>query len=646
MNRLQAIVLVALVFCAKLLAADSRILPFISPVFGDHMVLQREKPNRIWGWTLPGATVRVEIAGKTSTSTAAADGRWQTEFTPPSVGGPYTLVVDGPQKVEFHDILVGDVWLCSGQSNMEFPLAHAHNGAAEVAAANFPGIRLFRTATQAAYSPAATLQGAWKVCAPDNISAKGGFSAVAYFFARKVHTETGIPIGLIQSAVGGSPAESWLSAEALHRLPEFRPALAEIARLKAKGGPEYGNYVNHWYDEYERGEKEKWSDEKFDDSSWKPTALKTGFADLGVPEFPAVCWFRREITLPDPLPDGTARIHLGVVEKMDTVYINGQFVGASSWVENPRSYPIRTDILRPGRNVVAIRVLKTKPDGGFTNPAKDLKIALGDGTSVALEGRWHGALSVDARPPHPLPIGYENYPSMPTVLFNGMIQPFTPLALTGVLWYQGESNQGRAEQYRILLPALIADWRKQFAQGEFPFYIVALPRFTARQEKPLAQAGGWTQIRGVQMEVGRTVPHAGSIVTVDTGDAKDIHPTDKQPVGERLALIALKNVYTRNVPCSGPTFSQLEQLPGALRIHFSNTEGGLVVKGGKLGEFAIAGKDLQWHWAEARIEGDTVIVSSPKVPHPIAASYAWQDNPLATLYNGASLPAEPFCTVK
>ena len=624
--------------CATVSSPNS--LPFVSPIFGDHMVLQRGKANRVWGWTQPGAKVRVEIAGQVAQAVAAADGRWQAEFNPPAAGGPYVLKIDGPQHVEFTDILVGDVWLCGGQSNMEFGLPRALNGAAEVQQASHPGIRLFRVGQKTAYGAAAVPQGKWRVCTPEAVTSDGGFSAVAYYFGRKINAETGMPIGLIQDAVGGTPAETWMSPDTLRQMPDFKPALSEIARLRARGGPEYGNYISHWYDEYDRGQPEGWGNEKFDDSAWKPTTLKGGFADLGVPATPAVCWFRREVVLPDPLPAGAAKILLGVVEKMDTVFIYGHWTGASSWVENPRVYPIGNGVLRPGRNLVAIRVFKTKPDGGFQSPSEGLKIVLGDDSSVALEGGWKAAISVDARPPHLLPLAYENYPTMPSVLYQGMLRPLAPLALTGAIWYQGEANQFKPQQYRTLLPAMIADWRALFAQGDFPFYIVSLPAFTPRRTEP--GTDGWTEVREVQALTARTVPNCGLAITVDTGDADNIHPTLKQPVGERLALLALKHLYGRDVVCVGPTFARLEPLPGALRLHFTNTDGGLVVTGATPGEFSVAGADRVWRWAEARLEGDTVVVSSPQVPNPVAVRYAWQANPLATLGNGAGLPAAPF----
>ncbi len=621
-------------------AATNAALPFLSPLFGEHMMLQRGKTNRLWGWAKPGEEIRIAIAGQEIFAVTGRDGRWQAEFIPPPAGGPYVLKIDGPQSLEFRDVLVGDLWLCSGQSNMEVGLTRALHGEEDAKAANFPNLRLFRVAQKAAYNPAAVPQGSWQVCAPEIFTTGGGFSAVAYYFGRKVHQETGIPIGLISDAVGGSPAESWMSPAALGAFPEFKPLLAETERLQKLDGPVYGNFVMHWYDEFDRGVAGDWGNAELDVTGWKSVSLKEGFAQLGVASTPAVVWFRREIILPDPLPTGQAKLLLGVIEKMDTAFINGKWIGASAWVENPRAYNVPADALHPGRNIVAIRVLKTAPDGGFRSPADTLKLTLSDGTTIPLEGEWHATISVDAKPPHPLPLGYENWPTMPTVLYQGMLQPIAPIALTGALWYQGEGNFQRAAQYRTLLPALIADWLSLFGQPNLPFYIVSLPAFMQRRDKP--GTDGWTDLREAQALTAATIPHTGIAITIDTGDANDIHPKDKLPVGERLALLALKNHYGKNIVAEGPTFARFEKIANTIQVHFTHTDGGLVVKGEKLGEFSLAGADHVWHWADAKIDGDTVIVSSPAVPEPVAVRYAWQANPLATLYNGAGLPAAPF----
>lgn len=641
------LLVLAPIFSVGALAAEPAagpVRPLVSPIFSDHMVLQQGKPNRIWGWTTAGAKVSVAIAdgGETFTTVsaaAAADGRWQAEFAAPPAGGPYSLTVEGPTRVELRDVLVGEVWFCGGQSNMNWGLAASRDGAAEVAAANHPQIRFFRVPQTVSYSATEFPTGSWKVCTPESA---GGLSGVAYYFARRLQAELKVPVGLVQCAVGGTPSETWTSAETLQRFPEFAPAVAEIERLRARGGAEYGNYIMHWYDEYEGGKERTWSQTDFADRDWKPVKLPGGFADLGVPATPAVAWFRREVVLPDPLPAGAAKILLGVVEKMDTTYVNGRWVGASSWVENPRAYPLGADVLRAGRNVIAIRVLKTKPDGGFQSGADALQLVLGDGTKIPLAGEWRGAVSVDARPPHPLPLGFENYPTMPTVLYRGMVRPVAPLSLAGFLWYQGEANFTRAHQYRALLPAMIGDWRDAFQQGELPFHIVSLPAYMARKTTP--GDDWWAELRDAQEFTARSVRNTGLVVTYDTGEANDIHPRDKQPVGERLALRALHDTYRRGVVANGPAAVSALVEGGAVRISFTNTAGGLVGKGERLEEFAIAGADRKWVWADARIEGDSVIVSSPQVPRPVAVRFAWQANPAATLFNGAGLPAAPFRT--
>ena len=615
--------------------------PFVSPLFGDNMVMQRGKPNTLWGWSEPGDKIRVEIVGgKSATAVAAADHRWQVKIAPPAVGGPYTVRITGHETVELHNVLVGDVWLCGGQSNMGVPLRFSRDGAEAVKAANYPQIRFFSVAPHTAYHPTDSLSGSWKIVTPETAD---WVSSVAYYFARKVQQETHVPIGLVVDAVGGTPAEAWTSTEALQPLKDFDVPLAEVKRLADAGAPEYGNYVMHWYDEFDIGLKGNWSAADFDDSAWTNVKLPGGFAELGVPQTSAVAWFRKVVDLPNPLPAGHATLHLGSVERMDTAYVNGAEVGGSAWVENPRVYPLRETVLKPGRNVIAIRVLKTKPDGGFISKPEDLHIELGDKTIVPLAGEWKGKLSVDARPPHSLPLTYENWPVMPTVLYQGMLKPVAPMALTGAIWYQGEQNSERGYQYRKIMPAMIGDWRRTFAQGDFPFYIVSLPAFKPRSATPV-DGDQWAETRESQAIAAATVHNSCLAVTIDTGDADNIHPAEKQPVGERLALCALANHYGKHVVFAGPTYKSADRLSGQIRIHFTHTDGGLVAKGGKLAEFSIAGDDHKWYWAEARIEGDAIIVSSPSVPNPKEVRYAWQSNPEATLFNGAGLPAVPFRT--
>jgi sialate O-acetylesterase len=604
------------------------------------MVLQRGEVDTIWGWSEPGDRVRVQVGNKTASGVADADHRWQVQIRPPKTGGPYTVRIVGRQTVELHNVMVGDVWLCAGQSNMLVPLGGALHGADEVKAANYPDIRLFDVFGHSAYKHTGWIAGSWKVVSPKTAAR---VSAVAYYFAREVQKNVHIPIGLIVDAVGGAPAEAWTSAAALRPLKDFDVPLDLVDRLAADGAPEYGNYIQHWYDQYDVGLKGNWAAPDFDDSTWKPVTLPGGFAELGVPDTPALAWFRKEIDLPDTLPAGRAMMFLGIIERMDTVWVNGQEAGGSAWVENLRAYFMRPGMLKPGRNIIAIRIMKTRPDGGFMSKPEDLHLVLGDNTNIPLAGAWKGQLSVDARPPHPLPIGYQNWPVMPAVLYQGMLKPVAPLSIAGVLWYQGEENSTRAYEYRKVLPAMIADWRSLFGQGDFPFYIVSLPAFKQRSATPV-DGDEWAETRESQAITAASVANTCLAVTIDTGDPDNIHARDKLPVGERLAYCALARYYHKHVVYSGPTLKSAERLPSSIRLHFVHTDGGLRVKGQKLEEFSIAGEDRKWYWADARIEGNTVVVSSPSMPHPIEVRYAWQSNPAATLFNGAGLPAAPFRT--
>lgn len=620
--------------------ATTEPLPLVSAIFSDNMVLQRGKADTIWGWSRPGASIHVQIAGEDVGSVAGPDGRWRLKFLPPATGGPYTMkVTDGRRAVELRNVMVGDVWICGGQSNMELPLRFTDDAAKVAKQARYADIRYFRVADHTAYRPTHTLEGAWKVVSPRTAP---DLSAVAFYFGRELEQQTHVPVGLIVDAVGGSAGESWAGAAALEPLHDYDVPLAKLAEFEREGRPAYGNYIMPWYDRYDIGLKQKWSSPAYRASGWKTVQLPGGFAELGVAVTPAVAWFRKEITLPEPLPKGLTRISLGEVQRMDTVYVNGVLIGASAWVEHPRIYAIPAEALRPGRNLIAIRIFKTEPHGGFLGKPSDLQLTLADHTVIPLAGAWQGRISVDARPPHPMPAHFANWPVMPAVLYNGMLVPIAPLSITGAIWYQGEQNSPRGYEYRKLLPAVIASWRRLFGQGDFPFYIVQLPAFGARSAMPTDD--GWADIRESQSIVAATVPHSCLAVTTDVGDANSLHPGNKQPVGERLARCALARYYGKHVVDSGPTVVSVEPLAHSIRLRFENAKGGLVAKGGRLEGFTIAGRDRKWHRAAARILGMTVIVSAPEVPHPTQVRYDWQSNPAATLFNDAGLPAGPFRT--
>ena len=564
-------------------------LPLLSPIFGDHMVLQRGKPNTVWGWAAPGAEIRLTLDKHLARATAAADGRWSASVEVPAPGGPYELVVDGPgdQDRVLRDLLVGDVWLCGGQSNMDMGIALTRDVEAAIAAAERPGIRLFRVPSRAAYSPAEIPGGEWQRCTPDTIASGGwgGFSAVAYHFGRRLHEELGLPIGLVQSCSGVSPAEAWAGAATLRGLGDFDRKLDEIDRLRAAGAPAYGNFITHWLEEFDPGHKNNaWFAAELDERDWHPVALPKAFAALGVADTPALVYLRRTFVLLDPLPSGKARVRLGRIEHIDTVYVNGQRIGGSISAGGPCDYAIPDDVLRPGANTLVVRLLKTGSGGALPSPAGHPEFTLGDGTKIPVaEGEWRARLAVDARPPHPLPLGYEFWPVMPSVLYQGMIAPLQPLALTGAIWYQGESNIGRADQYRRLLPAIIADWRRGFGQGDFPFYIVSLAAVDPRRDQPGDDV--WAEFREAQAWVARATPRSGLAVAIDKGEADDVHARDKREVGERLALQALAGHYGKKLAASGPVFRSAEPVAdaSALRLHFDHVDGGLIVAGRRRG---------------------------------------------------------------
>jgi sialate O-acetylesterase len=428
----------------------------------------------------------------------------------------------------------------------------------------------------------------------------------------------------------------------LRPLHDYDVPLKTVAQLQAEGEPAYGNYIMPWYDEYDIGLKRKWFSPNYNDSAWTQVSLPGGFAGLGLPVTPAVAWFRRDITLPNPIPQGLSLIFLGEIQRMDSVYINRVHIGGSAWVENPRVYRIPPSVLTPGKNLIAIRIFKTKPHGGFLSPPSDFHLMLGNRKMIPLAGVWKGKISVGARPPHPMPLHFANWPVTPDVLYNRMLVPIAPLSITGAIWYQGEQNSPRGYEYRKLLPAIIGSWRNLFAQGNFPFYIVQLPAFGPRSATPTDDA--WANIRESQAIVARTVPHSCLAVTIDTGDPKSLHPGDKKPVGDRLADCALAKHYGMHVPYSAPTLSSVKRLHHAIQLHFKHTNGGLVARGGKLKGFSIAGNNCKWYWANATIHGKTIVVSSPSVPHPTQVRYDWQSDPIATLFNGAGLPAGLFRT--
>lgn len=611
---------------------------FVSPIFGDHMVLQRDRENVIWGWTKPGSTVSIRIAGIRAAGKAQADGKWTVRFKPPRTGGPYSMEIEGPEKRTLKDILVGDVWICSGQSNMEMGVTMVANAQAEIAAANHPQIRLYQVEHATSFKPVATPVGSWAVCSPATIGKGGwgGFSATAYFFGRELQRDLKVPIGLVQTCWGGTIAEAWTSKQGLSKMKDFEAPLRTIDEWMKNSGS-YCQQIDEWARANDAGSKAGYEAERFDDSAWSKAVMPNQFEKIGLADFDGVLWVRTKFALSNAVPSGDAVLTLGGIDDIDTTWINGKQVGFGGGVSIFRQYPLPKGTLKAGENTIAIRILDTGWIGGFNHDASNFNLRIGDKT-FPLAGEWRYTKEAELKSSSPVPANFEGNPNLPTALYGGMIAPLVPLSIKGAIWYQGESNAGRAMQYRTLMPTLVQDWRRVWGQGYFPFYLVQLAGFQGRQAQPGEDA--WAELREAQYLTTKAIPNVGMATAIDIGESNDIHPHNKQEVGRRLALEALRKTYGRKIESSGPVLKSWITENGSLRVKFDHAKG--LQSKGKLEGFAIAGADKKFVWADAKIEGESVVLSSPLVRRPIYVRYAWDSYPPTPLYNGAGLPAIPF----
>ena len=673
LRSLPALLLAGLVSNLSLASDAQSPKPFVHPLFADHMVLQRGKVDPIWGWTDAGQTVTVAIHGKTYHAVADSSGRWEAKVGPFKAGGPYTLTISSPNStVVFSDILIGDVWICSGQSNMEFGMGNLKNAQEEIQNANYPQIRLFgvpkfvNDEPQDLFGPmkdgkpgwpSGRVQ--WMACTPRSVQNGdwGGFTAVGYFFGRDLYQNLNVPIGLIQSAWGGTICEAWVSGDALEAMPDFAPALnALVARTQTERAgnviPDpYEKQMAAWYATNDAGSVpgREFSDANFDDHAWKMMKLPTYFELAGLPDYDGVVWFRKDVDLPENWAGKKLELHLGPIDDRDTTFFNGVKVGAKDFFDQSRDYTVPGDLVKAGHNVIAVRVLDTGGWGGLYGKREQMHLDVNgdsDAAPISLADEWRYQdtlpLSKAATPPPAPASSLAGNPNVVTVLFNGMISPMLPFGIKGAIWYQGESNAGRGRQYQTLLPTMITDWRNRFESGNFSFFIVQLANFM--DQKPAPGDSSWAEIREAQQIAAVKVGNSATASAMDIGDAKDIHPKNKQEVGRRLALCAEAITYKEKVEYQGPTFKKATFEDGKAMVKFTHARGGLVVKGDSLQGFAIAGDDGKFVWAQATVKGDAVILSSPEVSQPKAVRYAWADNPVANLYNQDGLPANSFRT--
>jgi sialate O-acetylesterase len=634
------LVSVCFLFC---FTADAQIR--LPALVRDSMVLQRDTKLKIWGWASSGENVKIHFNGRTYKTKAGIEGKWIVFIPAMKAGGPYTMDISGKNKITLKDVLIGDVWFCSGQSNMVHQLSlHDITYATDIAKANYPLIRHFTIATHTNLEgPVENMPAAyWKPAIPKDLPQ---FSAVAYFFARKIFQKYQVPIGLINASVGGTPIEAWTSEEGLKDFSSIVPI------IRKNKDTSYVNTVNRdaFNNRIQRKEKDKglsgplnWYDPNYVPKGWQNINIPGYWEDQGAKDLNGIVWYRREIFIPDSLANVPASVFLGRIIDADILYINGIQVGKTTYQYPQRRYRLPAGMLKPGRNLFVIRVSNTAGKGGFV-PDKPYYIQAGNDT-IDLKGSWQYKVGE----PFPPATGNTNAgivaQTSPTALYNAMVAPVVNYAIKGVLWYQGESNAENPAAYQQLLPALINDWRNKWALGNIPFLYVQLPNYMDVSYLP--SASNWALLREAALKT-LHVPNTHMTVAIDLGEWNDIHPDNKKDVGERLALGALKLAYGgKSIVSSGPIYQSSSINGNKISISFSSVGGGLIsVDGDELSQFAIAGSDKKFIWAKAIIEGDKVVVWNDEITQPVYVRYAWSDNPFgANLYNKEKLPASPFRT--
>lgn len=641
---------VAALSCVLLLFAPLAMAEVTLPaIFSEHMVLQKTAKAVVWGNAKPGERVKVSVADASAEAKADADGKWKVVLNLSQANdGPHTAVVEGENRIEIKDVLVGEVWLCSGQSNASYPMYGVANAAEEIKKAQFPKIRLFQVAVDPTLTPAVNCRGKWLVCDPASVK---DFSALGYFFSRGIHQELNIPVGMIQAAEGGTGAELWISRQGLAAEPELKP-LTDRLNAICERAKDWDPAARH-----ENTTDGKWSTREFSDSSWLDMELPQSWQNAGY-NINGQIYFRKEVLLPKQWIGKDLTLSLGRIGSFDETRINGVHLANTSEGQVFRKYTVPAAMVKDEHLLVAIRAANGQGWGGFFGEPADMSVSLaGEPTEkpVSLAGTWRFTTK-------------EGNAWIPTSLYNGMIHPLIPFAIKGVIWYQGESNGDwfleankahlspfygidRARQYRFLFPALIDDWRKSWGQGDFPFLFVQLPNQTKADHVPApGDRNDWAEVREAQTMTLK-LPGTAMAVTFDLNREGDLHPTNKADFSKRLEALALCKVYGKPVPCESPLYDSMTIEQGAIRVKFKNVVEKLVSKDGSslvgtptLRCFAIAGENKQWSWATAKIEGDSVIVSAPEVPQPVAVRYCWPAMGICTLFSSEGFPAAPFRT--
>lgn len=611
-------------------------------IIRDSMILQRDVPVKIWGWAAPNEKLKIVFKKKTYSAKADAQGSWIVELKPCPAGGPYTIDIStAKNKITLREILFGEVWFCSGQSNMVHQLdIHDVTYSKEIAAANNPVIRQFwvPNITNVNGPQRDISTGHWKSAVGEDVRP---FSAVAYFFALKLYEKYKVPVGIINSSYGGTPIEAWTSEPGLKDFPAQQALIAEnkneeLFKKKTAAAPPAPQPADAGL------ASPAWYDPTYQPKGWRPINIPGYWEDQGIRDLNGVVWYRKTIELTDKMTKGNSRIHLGRIVDADEVYVNGKKVGSTSYLYPQRRYRLPEGTWKTGSNTIVIRVSNYSGKGGFVPDKPYMLVAEND--TIDLKGTWFykvGSVFL------PQPTSGSNFQAQhqPTSLFNAMVAPFTNYSIKGFCWYQGETNTGNPGEYRHLQPALIHDWRKQWKDATLPFIFAQLPGYLDYTYLPSESSWAWLrESQAATLEVSNTA----MAVTIDLGEWNDVHPENKKDVGERLALVALNLVYKENIISSGPLFDTAIVYNDSIEISFKNTGSGLTTSDGEApADFAIAGSDKKFVWAKTRIEGNKIIVWSPQVSNPAFVRYAWADNPVnANVINKEGLPASPFRTDK
>lgn len=643
------LLLLALFFsgCHKSTSKSMLALPAL---ISNNMVLQQHAKVNIWGWANPNKKIKITSGWNNKSYTTKADksGQWLVNIETSEAGGPYSMTIESDTLIHLQNIMLGEVWLCSGQSNMEWPLSAAQQADEAIKNANQPGIRLFHVPRKIASQPGNKLDSQWNVSTPETAAE---FSAVGYFFAKTLFDSLRVPIGMIHASWGGTVAEAWTSKKSLLRLNYFKSYFEtfennpdnklslEQAIVKYDSINQVIEQLNNPENQQTKGKKEGWSKVSYNDDSWATIKCPSEWSineNIGI--FEGIMWLRKTISVPSTWNNTPLVLELGPIDELDETFVNGLKIGVNTNINNwnkNRVYKVPGQVHSRNKLTIAIRAANTYAQGGMIGQTEQLKIYPKNKPqeAISIAGTWKYKIEkrYPARPP-------QVDPNTPTYLYNGMIHPLINMTIKGVIWYQGESNTDRAYQYRELFPVLINDWRSHWRNDSLPFYFVQIAPYKYGTPKIAAE------LREAQFLTYKNTANTGMVVTMDIGNPNDIHPTNKTDVGQRLARWALAKNYNLNIPYSGPLYKSYTIDGNSIHIQFQYNEGMRTVNNQELKHFEIAGNNQIYHPAEATINNSEIIVSSPSVTNPVAVRYGWGNDVKTSLINNAGLPASPFRT--